>query len=117
MAPKTISGISRVLDGLISLAPTASTSSGLEQLQPDGPEAHLLDKPYPSTTSSERCARLGRPPGSRLRKRVPKQKVTLRVPTDLINGYRDWSWEARCQLSELVGQALVAHHDSHRPRK
>ena len=35
-----------------------------------------------------------------------KEKVTLRIPNDLIAEYRDWSWEARSQLSELVEQAL-----------
>jgi hypothetical protein len=35
----------------------------------------------------------------------PREKVTLRIPSDLIAEYQDWSWEARCQLSELVTRA------------
>ena len=45
-----------------------------------------------------------------------KQKVTLRVPSELIDEYRDWSWEARCQLSELVEQALLTYLNAHRGR-
>jgi hypothetical protein len=117
VAPKTIGGISGVLGDLISPAPTAAASSELEEPQPSGRKAGLLDKPNPPTVPPQRCARLGRPPDSRLRTTVPKQKVTLRVPSDLIDQHRDWSWEARCQLSELVGQALSTYHKSHHRRQ
>ncbi len=30
----------------------------------------------------------------------------MRVATELIASYREWSWEARSQLSDLVEQAL-----------
>jgi len=45
---------------------------------------------------------------------MPKRKVTLRLPNDLIDEYRDWSWEARCQLGELFEKALVAFVEAHR---
>jgi hypothetical protein len=117
VAQKTIGGISGVLGDLISPTPTPAASSGLEQPQPSGRKAGLPGNPSPPTAPPHGCARLGRPPGSGRQTTVPKQKVTLRVPSDLIDEYRDWSWEARCQLSELVGQALITYHKSHRRRQ
>ena len=38
----------------------------------------------------------------------PKEKVTLRLDAELVADYRDWSWDQRCQLGELVEQALRA---------
>ena len=60
-------------------------------------------------------ARRGRPSG-KAAAAASKEKVTVRITTDLIAAYRDWSWEARAQLSHLVEQALTEyearHHDS-----
>jgi cellulose biosynthesis protein BcsQ len=53
--------------------------------------------PHPPAPRTQR-ARLGRPPHSAVRQNTPKEKVTLRIRSDLIAEYRDWSWEARCQL-------------------
>ena len=44
----------------------------------------------------------------------PKEKVTLRISTALIAEYRDWSWEARMQLSRLVERALLHFREQHR---
>ena len=52
-------------------------------------------------------ARRGRPSG-KAAAATCKEKVTVRITTDLIAAYRDWSWEARSQLSHLVEQALPA---------
>lgn len=38
----------------------------------------------------------------------------MRIATDLIATYRDWSWEARSQLSHLVEQALTDYKARHR---
>ena len=38
---------------------------------------------------------------------VDKEKVTLRLSSELMAVYRDWSWDERCQLSDLVERALV----------
>jgi hypothetical protein len=116
VAPKTIGGISGVLGNLISLAPTPAALLGLEQHQQNGRKAGPPGEPSQPTAPSHRCARLGQPPLSERQTTRPKQKVTLRVPSDLIEEYRDWSWEARCQLSELVSQALTIYHKSHRRR-
>lgn len=52
-------------------------------------------------------ARKGRPPGPRVAEVVDKEKVTLRLSSELMALYRDWSWDERCQLSDLVERALV----------
>ena len=38
----------------------------------------------------------------------------MRIATDLIATYREWSWEARSQLSHLVEQALTDYQARHR---
>ena len=38
----------------------------------------------------------------------------MRIATDVIAAYRDWSWEARSQLSHLVEQALTDYEARHR---
>lgn len=64
-------------------------------------------------------ARRGRPPGkaSSVTTPVAKEKVTLRITSTLVASYRDWSWEARSQLSQLVEQALADYHDRQRAQR
>jgi len=111
MAGKKISGISGVLGELISPAPPPAESPRSSQLVIERPEAKSSGTAQP-TPPRPRRARLGRPPGKPARHRGPKEKVTLRIPSSLIAEYRDWSWEARCQLSELVEQALAAYREA-----
>ena len=113
MASKTISGISGVLGELISPAPPPTESPQSGQLAIERQEAKSSGA-LQRTPPRPRRARLGRPPGKTTRYRGPKEKVTLRIPRGLIADYRDWSWEARCQLSELVEQALAAYGESRR---
>jgi hypothetical protein len=55
-------------------------------------------------------ARRGRPPG-KAAAAAPREKVTVRIATELIATYRDWSWRARSQLSHLVEQALKDYQE------
>jgi uncharacterized protein (DUF4415 family) len=112
MAAKTIGGISGVLGELISTAPASTESPRQEHESPPSREPQSAGAPQ-SNGPRPRRARLGRPPRSTTRHTGPKEKVTLRIPSDLIAEYRDWSWEARCQLSELVERALAAYRESH----
>jgi hypothetical protein len=109
MAGKPLGGITGVLQDLISLTGPA----------PQAPYENVpARRPCPSDAppvqirSSDRSiavigARRGRPPReSRIAQRA-KEKVTVRVDANLIAEYRDWSWESRCHLSELVGRALA----------
>ena len=114
MAKKPVSGVSGVLGELISPEPAVKETAreknectAIRDTKPTG-------RPKAPTASRPQRARLGRPPGNSSRDAGPKEKVTLRIPTDLIAEYRDWSWDARCQLSELVERALAAYHASHR---
>lgn len=59
------------------------------------------------------AARRGRPSG-KAAATASKEKVTVRIATDVIAAYRDWSWEARSQLSHLVEQALTDYEARHR---
>ena len=113
MASKTINGISGVLGELISPAPPPTESPQSSQLAIERQEARSSGAAQP-TPPRPRCARLGRPPGKTTRHRGPKEKVTLRIPSNLIAEYREWSWETRCQLSELVERALAAYRASRR---
>ena len=114
MAPKTIGGINGVLGDLISLEPTPAASSKREQSLPDDRKTGIAGIPNVSPVPSPPRARLGRPPGSSLQPAGPKEKVTLRIPCELIAEYRDWSWEARCQLGELVERALLTYLNARR---
>ena len=110
MAGKTLSGISGVLGELISPVQPPTELPQPSQLAIERREAQSAGTPQPIPSR----ARLGRPPAKGTRYRGPKEKVTLRIPSNLIAEYRDWSWEARCQLSELVERALVNYQESYR---
>ncbi len=104
MAPKPIGGISGVLGELIS----TSTPSD-EPPTPKSPSTTSRDNNSASRRSRCPTARLGRPSGNSVQQTRPKEKVTLRISSELIAEYRDWSWDARCQLSELVQRALATY--------
>ncbi|MCY2986508.1 MAG: hypothetical protein NTY19_01360 [Planctomycetota bacterium] len=105
-------GIVGLLDQILStghagsLAPS-STGSGPRMPRPEpGP----IDSAGTPTATSRR----GRPPGKAPSMATPKEKVTLRITSTLVASYRDWSWEARSQLSQLVERALADYHDRQR---
>jgi hypothetical protein len=54
-------------------------------------------------------ARTGRPPGIANGSRSQKEKATMHINAALMDFYRDWSWEARCNLGELIERAMVAY--------
>ena len=75
-----------------------------QAVNPSQPSDNSQSKRAPSKRRSK--TRLGRPPGSSRVVGVPKEKTTLRIDSELMAEYRDWSWEERCQLGELVERAL-----------
>jgi uncharacterized protein (DUF4415 family) len=109
MAKKPVSGVSGVLGELISKEPEGTEAEPKKQ-----PHASRQKADATGTPSGPCRARLGRTPGNPSRNAGPKEKVTIRIPSDLIAEYRDWSWDARCQLSELVEQALSSYRKSRR---
>jgi len=79
--------------------------------------AHLHDQPFSNVSIPvpRVVARRGRPPG-KASAAAPREKFTVRIATELIATYRDWSWEARSQLSHLVEQALKDYQERNRGR-
>jgi uncharacterized protein (DUF4415 family) len=96
-----ISGIGGVLGELISddLPPPEPTERA-KSVAPNRP-------PQPRPTQSH--ARAGRPPGKGSCVSKRKEKLTVRIDADLAATYRDWSWDARCNLGELVSQAMQSY--------
>jgi len=87
---------------LISASATPAASPRPEQRSPKGRQADPVDVREPQAITGAQRARVGRPLARSLRRAGRKEKVTFRINSDLIAQYRDWSWEARCQLGELV---------------
>jgi uncharacterized protein (DUF4415 family) len=76
----------------------------VEQAAPSAPKAKLR---HP--TQAKNHARRGRPPGKKAGEGANKEKVTLRLGKELMDEYRDWSWDEHCQLGELVERALIQY--------
>ena len=73
------------------------------------------EAPPPTAKSRKRpSARLGRPPGRGGARTGSKEKATLRIDAELMSDYREWSWDQRCQLGELVERALAEYRRRHR---
>ena len=88
-----MTGIGGVLGGLISDNTPAPKPTKTTRGRP-GKRSH---------------ARAGRPPGKVSTNPQPREKLTVRIDADLVEKYRDWSWDARCNLGELVGRAMRIH--------
>ena len=130
MAQKQLRGVGGVLGNLITPEPAivAPTEAAPKPLPPATPtesaESESVDqaasdvvteKPRPKA-QGRIAARRGRPPGQRAGEAADKEKVTLRINKDLMDDYREWSWEERCQLGELVERAL-SQYRKHRTRQ
>jgi hypothetical protein len=109
MSTPQIRGVTGLLDGILSPA---------RQLVPDCPHARqpkntppTNESRPPSTSLFPVPVRRGRPPGNGART-SPKEKVTVWITSTLIADYREWTWEARCQLSHLIERALVNYRKS-----
>lgn len=129
MAQK-LRGVGGVLGNLISpeAAPPAQPEPpalpapegpAAEAATPETPEPlaspPASDNPRPKTQGRV-AARRGRPPGQKAGEAADKEKVTLRLNKELMDDYRDWSWEERCQVGELVEKALLQYR-KHRTRQ
>ena len=103
-------GITGLLDQILSTS-RPEPGNPLEH----GPlPVHLQDHPGSSVPLHVPgvVARRGRPPG-KAAVATPREKLTVRIATELIATYRDWSWQARSQLSHLVEQALKDYRERH----
>lgn len=92
----TIQGVSGVLQTLLT---EPARSADKRELPRKTVKTVSFDRPATK-------ARVGRPPQSSVTAEA-RQKVTVRLRPKLIEGYRDWSWDARTSLSSLVEEALT----------
>lgn len=109
-------GVKGVLGNLVSVGPVSPASVEADKPPKDHPSERPSREVEPSSAVPDagprtHVARKGRPPGPREGESVAKEKVTLRIDKALMDAYRDWSWEERCQLGELVERALVKYRD------
>jgi hypothetical protein len=107
MSKQAVGGIHNVLDGLLS--PTRQTDEPAECKAAKPVERRQPEVARPDTSHAlpkTVGARRGRPAGQSA-PAEPKSKVTLWLSHPLVESYRDWSWEARCQISHLVERALT----------
>jgi hypothetical protein len=106
-------GITGLLDQILSTS--GPQPENLPEKDPS--PVHLHDQPGSSVSLHvpRVVARRGRPPG-KAAAAAPREKFTVRIATELIANYRDWSWQARSQLSHLVEQALKDYQDRNRGR-
>ena len=115
MKVKRIAGIDRVLDQVL----TSPQSHGQATAENAAHGTKTTSPILPVSFTGERSilgrveARRGRPVGKRT-SASPREKVTLRISRNLVADYRDWSWDARCNLSRLVEKALAEYRNQHR---
>lgn len=109
---RTVTGIDGILSNILS--PAAGQCPPRARIAREEAKAAL---PMPEVPPGKKLpatdhtgARRGRLVGRSTPRRPPREKVTLRIGTNLIAEYRDWSWDARCNLSSLVEQALADYH-------
>lgn len=108
---KKLAGIQGILGTYVtSPDDTQSVSDATQGLQSPVPDEQRPIR----QRASHIPARLGRPPGNAKGVAPRREKATLRIEAELMADYRDWSWEKRCQLGELVEQALVEYRQRHR---
>jgi uncharacterized protein (DUF4415 family) len=110
--------MSKKIAGIQGILGTYVTSQNDAQVAPEanqGTQSPDLDESRSkSQRASNKRARLGRPPGIAKGTSPRKEKATLRIEAELMSDYRDWSWDQRCQLGELVERALADYRRRHR---
>jgi hypothetical protein len=85
----------------------SAPSASREGSQPARPE-------LPKGENAAIPARTGRPPGKRPKNQRVRSKTSIWVTADVMSRYRDWSWEERCHLGELIERALVDYEKRNR---
>ena len=130
MATKQLKGVGGVLGNLISpeaeqptppeppakpvpLPPAAEQVVSPMAEPSEAPPA--IDK-APRKPQERTQARRGRPPGRKAGEAADKEKVTLRLSKEVMDDYREWSWESRKNVGELVDEALIFYR-KHRTRQ
>lgn len=108
-----VRGIAGLLDGILSSQPRPAHSRSDKAVQSSLSADDTARAVPPAADSTRTAVRRGRPPGKG-RVVQPKEKVTVWIERNLLDSYRDWTWQARCQLSHIVERALADYHEQHR---
>ena len=109
MSTPRIRGVTGLLDEILS--PVRQTPADTRQTHQPTNNPGIGQSAAASTPKSPVTVRRGRPPG-KPNAALPKEKVTVWITASLIADYREWTWEARCQLSNLVERALADYRES-----
>jgi uncharacterized protein (DUF4415 family) len=115
MAAKQLKGVGGVLGSLLSPSSTQTVTPEPENKPAEPARSEQTESPAVSPAKARPSApartqaRRGRPPGKKTGEVSEKEKVTLRLSKELMDEYREWSWEERCQLGELVERALTQY--------
>ncbi len=109
MTAPRVRGITGLLDGILSPA-QQPVPNGRNVSRPKD-DCPTRESSSPSTPQFPVPVRRGRPPGKGA-VTSPKEKVTVWITSTLIADYREWTWQARCQLSHLVERALADYRRS-----
>jgi hypothetical protein len=96
----TIRGVNGVLQTLLAETTAPKPSRSTRPKKRKNACAEAIPAHHPTAK-----ARTGRPPQP-VPNRAQRQKVTFRIRPDLIERYREWSWDARMSVSHLVEAAL-----------
>jgi hypothetical protein len=136
---RQLKGVGGVLGGLITESSEQATAPTPPQ---EGPQPEPAEPPPEISDSTGRTqgagiadrvtrakdegpsekprVRRGRPPkragGATPGEAVQREKVTLRLDANLMNQYRDWTWERRCQLHDLIEEAMAQYLKRHQGR-
>jgi hypothetical protein len=111
MSTPHIRGVTGLLDGILS--PARQTAADTGQAHQPTNNTPIGQSAVASARPLRVTVRRGRPPG-KANAALPKEKVTVWITGSLIALYRDWTWDARCQISQLVERALTDYHEQHR---
>ena len=113
MSKAQVRGISGLLDSILSPPSQAKPAAVAREANHQSEGAEFNPPKAVENLPLAASVRRGRPPG-RSRLKVIKEKLTVRIESGLIGTYRDWTWQSRCQLSDLVELALADYHRRNR---
>lgn len=75
------------------------------------PKSALPEQTARGGKQMKKRARTGRPPGVPSGSRSAKAKATMHIDATLMDFYRDWSWEERCNLGQLIERAMLLYKE------
>lgn len=101
------------VDSVVETKPTSKPVEKLEtkttkdrrKTEPKADVERKIEEPARSMTPT------GRPAGKKDGEGPLKRRATLWLPVELVEAYRERTWQERCHLGELVERALREYED------